>query len=459
MKKCNLLIIFFITSFLFGKLYSQKVCILGTGYVGLVTGVGLASIGNKVCCADVLPEKIEQLCNGKMPIYEPGLDELMRGPVAAGLLTFSTNIEVAIKQSDIIFVAVGTPMTENGCADLKVLEGAFDTIAKNIVNYKIICVKSTVPVGTCRRMQQMLLNRGIKRDLFDIVSNPEFLREGSAVHDFLQPDRIVIGGSSEAVAIVKDLYKSILDKGCFCLTTTLESSELIKYASNAMLASRIVFINEVARLCNKVSANVQDVAIGMGLDQRIGKDFLKPGPGFGGSCFPKDTKALTQIMKVYDVEAQLIESIFKSNAVHKQKILDAISSLLENNLSGKNIALLGLTFKANTDDIRDSFSLDAIKYLTKHDATVCVYDPQGMSNTKKIFPQIIYCDSAMRAINNADLIIVATEWEEFRKLDLAECAQKCRTKILVDLRNLFNPIELQKNGFKYYNLGFLGVYS
>lgn len=433
--------------------FAERICVLGTGYVGLVTGVGLSVLGHHVCCVDVVAEKIAQLRAGRVPIYEPGLAELMAEPVRSGLLRFETDIQTVVCSSDVIFVAVGTPMSEDGAADLSALQKAIDDIAPMIKSYKVICIKSTVPVGTCQSIIQRLVKVGVARELFDVVSNPEFLREGSAVDDFMKPDRIVIGGNPESAQRIKALYQPLFDNGTACLLTNLESSELIKYSSNAMLAMRITFINEIARLCSKTGANVHDVAKGMGLDKRIGPAFLKSGPGFGGSCFQKDTKALEYIMKSHRVGAKLTQAIFKANAAHKQKILKDLTALLGDDVKNKKVTLLGLTFKANTDDIRDSFAIDAIKYFSELGILISAYDPQGMENMRKLFPHIAYCTSAMQAIRETDLIVMVTEWNEFKKLDLNIIAHQCRTKIIADLRSLFDGCELKCRGFRYYNLG------
>ncbi len=429
-----------------------RVCIVGTGYVGLPTAGILSSFGNHVACVDVLSEKIAQINNGRLPIFEPGLEQLLQEPIKSGRLTFSTDVLSHMQRASIIVIAVGTPMSKNGAADLRAIDAVVEDLAKAITSYKIICIKSTVPVGTCAHVRDALIAKGINKDLFDIVSNPEFLREGTAVQDSLNPDRIIIGGNPRATTIIKSLYQPLIDKGSAYLITSLETSELIKYASNAMLATRITFINEMARLCDKVGANVLDVAAGMGMDKRIGTAFLVPGPGFGGSCFPKDTKALAYIMKNKKIGATLINAIYRSNVAHKKAILKQIDKLI-GDFTDKKVALLGLAFKANTDDIRDSFAIDAIAYLLAHNAHVSAYDPQGMDNMRTLFPQVSYGPTLEAAVQGADLIVIITEWNEFKTLNVANLAQACRTKRLLDLRNIIDRATAEQNGFTYIGMG------
>ena len=434
----------------------EKICVIGTGYVGLVTGIGLAHIGHDITCVDIDAKKIANLKNNIIPIYEPGLKELLIPAVkkrdnSKQSLRFNTSIDHEIQANDIIYIAVGTPMSDEGHADLRAIEATLNNIAKNITTKKIICMKSTVPVGTCAHAKQTLIKKGVNPLLFDIVSNPEFLKEGTAVEDFLHGDRIIIGCENKGAGErIKNLYLPLINNGMKYLITNLESSELTKYASNGILATKIAFINEIAQLCNKVHANVQDVATGMGMDKRIGNKFLNPGPGFGGSCFPKDTKALEATMKKNNLDAHIVRTIFKSNEQHKQVILDRINTALENK---ENVAILGLTFKANTDDIRYSFAIDLIENLQKKNKNIKAYDPQGTDNMKQLFPNVTYCTSKEDAIKNADLIVIVTEWDEFKTLDLKTCAELCRTKCIVDTRNIIKTDELKRHNFTYFNIG------
>ncbi|HBR70345.1 TPA: UDP-glucose 6-dehydrogenase [Candidatus Dependentiae bacterium] len=429
---------------------TEKICVIGTGYVGLVTGIGLAHLGHDITCIDIDKKKIEMLNRLEIPIYEPGLKELAQPLMEQKKITFSTERISAMRNADILYIAVGTPMSDTGHADLSALNATLDDIAQATDKKKIICIKSTVPVGTCAQAKKTLIAKGADPLLFEIVSNPEFLREGSSVEDFLKADRIVLGCENQEAALrIKNLYKKLIDNGTKCLITNLESSELIKYASNALLATKIAFINEIAQLCNKTGAHVLDVAEGMGMDKRIGRAFLNPGPGFGGSCFPKDTKALELIMKRYGLQAKLINTIFKSNEQHKQELLKEIDDLL----GIKTVAVLGLTFKANTDDVRYSFAIDLINHLKKRGALIKAYDPQGTKNMKEIFSDIEYCTSTKETLKAADLMVIVTEWDEFKHLDVKECAKLMRTRCIMDMRNIFDPQELKRNNFTFYNVG------
>ena len=425
---------------------------VGTGYVGLVTGVGLAHLGHEVTCVDIDKDKIEKLNRLEIPIYEPGLKELAEPLMKNKKITFSTDCINAMRNADILYVAVGTPMSDSGHADLTALEATLGDISLALNRKKVICIKSTVPVGTCSYAKSKLIEKGADPLLFEIVSNPEFLREGSSVEDFLKADRIILGcEDKEAGNRIKNLYKKLLDKGTKCLLTNLESSELIKYASNALLATKIAFINEVAQLCNKKGAHITDVADGMGMDNRISRAFLNPGPGFGGSCFPKDTKALELTMKKNAIPAKLITSIFKSNEQHKQHLLKKIDTMLK----GDTVTILGLAFKANTDDVRYSFAIDLINHLKKQNVVknIKAYDPQGTENMKKIFPDITYCSSAKDALKNSDLTIIVTEWDEFKTLDIKEIGSLMRTRAIMDMRNILDPQEVKRNNFAFYNIG------
>lgn len=429
---------------------AEKICVIGTGYVGLVTGIGLAHLGHDITCIDIDQAKIDRLNRLEIPIYEPGLKELADPLMKEQKIRFSTDRVSAMRSADILYIAVGTPMSDDGCADLSALNATLNDIAQALNKKKIICIKSTVPVGTCAQAKQTLIKKGCDPLSFEIVSNPEFLREGSSVHDFLNPDRIVIGCEDHSAGLrIKNLYKKLIDNRSKCLITNLESSELTKYASNALLATKIAFINEIAQLCNKTGANVEEVARGMGMDKRIGEQFLNPGPGFGGSCFPKDTKALELIIKKHGLEANLINAIFKSNENHKQILLKQVDHLL----GIQTVAILGLTFKANTDDIRYSFAIELIEHLQKRGAHIKAYDPQGTQNMKELFPNIEYCTSTKDTLKNSDLMVIVTEWDEFKKLNIKECADLMRTRRVMDMRNILDPNELKRNNFTFYNVG------
>jgi len=429
---------------------AEKICVVGTGYVGLVTGVGLAYLGHDVTCTDIDQKKIDMLNKLEMPIYEPGLKELAQPLMKQQKIRFSTDRIPAMRNADILYIAVGTPMSDDGQADLRALNATLNDIAQTMNKKKIICIKSTVPIGTCAQTKKNLIKKGVDPLSFEIVSNPEFLREGSSVHDFLKPDRIVIGCENQETGVrIKNLYKKLIDNGSKYVITNLESSELTKYASNALLATKIAFINEIAQLCNKTGANIHEVAKGMGMDKRIGTEFLNPGPGFGGSCFPKDTKALELIMKQYGLQPKLINNIFKSNESHKQTLLKQVDNLL----GIRTVAILGLTFKANTDDIRYSFAIELIEHLQKRGAHIKAYDPQGTQNMQTIFPNIEYCISSDQAIKDADLMVIVTEWDEFKQLDLKKCDELMRTRRIMDMRNILDPQELKRNNFLFYNVG------
>jgi UDPglucose 6-dehydrogenase len=433
----------------------EKICMVGTGYVGLVTGIGLAHLGHKVTCIDIDKDKIEKLNHLEIPIYEPGLKELAEPLMKQKKITFSTDCINSMRNADILYIAVGTPMSDSGKADLTALEATLNDISRSLNNKKIICIKSTVPVGTCSYAKSKLIEKGADPLSFDIVSNPEFLREGSSVEDFLKADRIILGCEDKnAGNRIKNLYKKLLNNGTKCLITNLESSELIKYSSNALLATKIAFINEVSQLCNKTGAHITDVADGMGMDNRISRAFLNPGPGFGGSCFPKDTRALELTMKNNRIPAKLITSIFKSNEQHKQHLIKQIDTMLK----GDTVTILGLAFKANTDDVRYSFAIDLIDHLQKNNIkNIKAYDPQGTENMKKIFPAITYCSSAKDAIKDSDLTIIVTEWNEFKSLDIKEIGSLMRTGAIMDMRNIFDPQEIKRNNFSFYNIGKLAA--
>lgn len=430
------------------------IAVIGTGYVGLVTGVGLAEVGNKVICADVDAKKIQMLKNGIIPIYEPGLREIVDSNVLAGLITFTTDIAQAITQSQVIFIGVGTPMNDNGSANLTYVKSVLDTIASSINGFKVIVTKSTVPVGTGAWIRHYLEEKGVSRDLFSLVSNPEFLREGNAVSDFLHPDRIVLGTESEqALEIMKDVYKMFTNQGTRFIYTNVATSETIKYASNAFLAVKLSYINEIANLCDATGADIKTVAFAMGLDKRISPLFLNPGPGFGGSCFPKDSQALLYMADQNHMKMPVVQASLITNEIQKTKPAEKLLALFNNDIQNKKIAILGLAFKANTDDIRYSPAINTIEILLDHGAIIHAYDPAAMDNMRAIFPHITYCTSTYDAINQAEGIIIMTEWDEFKTLDLQLLSDLMRNKVLVDARNLLDIHQLKEFGFIFDTMG------
>jgi len=431
----------------------MHIAVIGIGYVGLVTGVCFAEFGIDVTCVDKDAKKISSLKKGFVPFYEPGTEELLRRNLKAGRIHFTTNIADAVDSSLVIFIAVGTPPRGDGSADLRYVEDVAKEIAVHIKSYKVIVTKSTVPVGTGDKIKQ-IISRNLKENTdFDIVSNPEFLREGSGIEDFLRPNRVVIGASSaQAVAIMRDLYRPLYLIETPFVITDIKTAELIKYASNAFLATKISYINEIASLCESVGANVQVVAKAMGLDQRIGSKFLHAGPGFGGSCFPKDTLALLQIAKNNDVTLGIIEATIKANENQKEMMIKKIKDAM-GILKGKTICILGLSFKPNTNDLRDAPSIFIINNLLKAGAKVRAYDPVAMDDAKKIFPKITYCKDAYDALKGADAMVIITEWNQFRNLDMARIKRLARDTFFFDLRNIYEPEKLRKSGFKYYSVG------
>lgn len=453
-------LIFFQSNLLFSEVTHQlpeqkhTIAVVGTGYVGLITGVCLAEFNHTVICVDTDEKKIQMLKNGIVPIYEPGLDSLIARLSHTDRLSFTTDFNAAIESADTVFIAVGTPMGSDGCADLSAVNSVMAAIIPHLNSYKLICVKSTVPVGVGTGFVNMLADAGVDHDLYDIVSNPEFLREGSAVYDFFHPDRIIIGTESErARAIMKEIYAPLIESHIPCFFTDITSSETIKYASNAFLATKLSFINEIANLCDKSGADIQDVAYGMGLDKRIGPHFLKPGPGFGGSCFPKDCTALGVIGNRYGVTLTLVQTALAVNEAQKKKPVEKLHALMNGSLAGKTIAILGLAFKNNTDDIRYSPAIDTIGMLLAEGAHIKAYDPQAMDNMRVIFDTVDYQQTAYDALYQADAAIIMTEWDEFKNLDLGYMAHIMRSCVIVDSRNLLNPAELQQYNFAYALMG------
>ena len=432
----------------------KNITIIGTGYVGLVTGVGLSEFGNKVICADIDHNKIAHLNEGKVPIHEPGLDEIIKKNVSSNRLFFSSDIASSIKSSKVIIIAVGTPQSESGKANLDHVFSVVQTIVDNINDYKIICTKSTVPIGTGKRIINKL-KKGLEEDLdFNYVSNPEFLREGSAVKDFLWPDRIIIGTKSKkAYKIMCNIYSPLYINKNPIQRTTVETSEMIKYASNSFLALKISYINEIANLCELVGADVHDVASAMGKDGRISDKFLHPGPGFGGSCFPKDLEALLSVSNDNNISMETLKAAILANKKQKEKMGEKLEKLIPNGINGKKIAVLGLSFKANTDDVRESSSIDIINYILNLGGTVNAYDPIANNPMSKIFKAISYYDDVYNAINGADALVIMTEWNEFRALDLIRIKKLMKGNYILDTRNIINMKELSDLGFIYDNVG------
>lgn len=430
-----------------------KITVLGTGYVGLITGACFADFGHCVRCVDTQTHKIELLNNGVMPIYEPGLEHLVVKNVEQRRLYFSTDIDAALEWADCIFIAVGTPSLADGCADLTAVFKTIDMIIPHLNRYKIICVKSTVPIGTCQKIHDKLNAAGIKSEYFDVVSNPEFLREGSAIFDFMNPDRLIFGVTSDkAREYMQMIYKPLIDYDFVTLFTNLSSSETIKYASNAFLATKLSFINEIANLCDQTGADIFDVAHGVGLDKRIGSAFLKPGPGFGGSCFPKDCQALCKMGQTYKSSVLIVEAALRVNDQQKLKPFQKLQALMPE-LKGKTIGVLGLAFKNNTDDIRYSPAITLIELLRSHNVHIKAYDPAAMKEMTKVFDDLHYCASMYEAIENTDAVVVMTEWDEFKHIDLLKVRTLMRGNVIVDARNLLNTSELKAAGFEFAQIG------
>jgi UDPglucose 6-dehydrogenase len=441
----------------------MKICIIGTGYVGLVTGTCLADFGLSVTCVDQDETKISLLNSGGVPIYEPNLEDLIQKNVLAGRLTFTTGLEKAVKQSKVIFIAVGTPSNDDGSANIKQIEKVVQQIAVSMNEYKVIVNKSTVPIGTATKIKEIINSsspsplRGEGRvrvkHPFDVVSNPEFLREGSAVYDFTHPDKIVIGTTSpKALKIMQEIYRPLYLIDTPFVITNPETAELIKYACNAFLATKITFINEIANLCEKVGADVHQIAKAMGLDGRISPKFLHPGPGYGGSCFPKDTEALYHFASTCGYDFKLLKGVISVNKRQRELMVKKIKHHL-GDLKGKTIAILGLAFKQNTDDIRKSPSLDIIRLLLKEGVNIKCFDPLAMDNTKKILPNLTYCQDEYETTRDSDALVIATEWNQFRNLDLSKIKKLLKSSILLDLRNLYNPAEVKALGFMYEGVG------
>ena len=432
----------------------KKITIIGTGYVGLVTGAGFSEFGNRVICTDIDKNKIEKLNSGIIPIYEPGLEEIIKRNISDNRLLFSSNIEDAIMQSEVVIIAVGTPMGVNGATDMSFVHSAVETISNNLNSYKVVCTKSTVPIGTGKEIISQISKKVKDNNLFDYVSNPEFLREGSAVKDFLWPDRVVIGTDNQnAYQIMCDIYRPLYINKNPMSQTSIETAEMVKYASNSFLALKISYINEIANLCEVLGADVHDVANAMGQDGRISEKFLHPGPGFGGSCFPKDLEALLSISKNKSLSMETVNAAIIVNKNQKKRMVNKLINLFDENINNRKIAVLGLAFKANTDDVRESPAIDIIKGILGNGGIVNAYDPMANNEMSKIFHDIEYFDNVYDAVKNVDGIVIITEWNEFRSLDLQKIKKIMKGNIILDTRNILDMDELSSLGFVYDNIG------
>ena len=431
----------------------MNICVIGTGYVGLVTGACLAEFGMNLICVDNDIQKIDLLKQGKVFLYEPGLEDLVSKNMREGRLRFSLSIEEGVRSSLVIFIAVGTPSRDDGSADLRFVEEVAEEIAQYMNGYKVVVMKSTVPVGTSCWLKQFIQKHQPRSASFDIVSNPEFQREGSAIEDFIRPDRVVIGAESEqAIAIMKDIYSALYLIETPFVITTLETAEMIKYATNAFLATKVTFINEIANLCERVGADVRHVAQAMGLDGRIGRKFLHPGPGYGGSCFPKDTRALSRIAQEKGYTFKILDSVIQVNEEQKLRMVNKIKEMV-GDIRGKTIGILGLSFKPNTNDIRESSSITIIQGLLALGAKVKVFDPAAIEESKAVLSEVEYGKDAYDAANGSDALVLVTEWNQFRRLDLPRIKELLKTPIFIDLRNVYNPDHMRQLGFHYCGVG------
>jgi len=432
----------------------KNITVVGTGYVGLVTGAGISDFGSKVCCLDIDKAKIKLLKKGVIPIYEPGLKELVHRNVKSKRLVFSNDIEESIRNAEVIFIAVGTPEDKTGKADISTVIKVAELIGNNLNNYKVVCTKSTVPVGTGKQIISVINKNNQNNIEFDYCSNPEFLREGNAVSDFLRPDRVVLGVSSKkAFDYMKDVYRPLYINKTPLIHTTIETAEMIKYAANAFLALKISYINEVANLCDEIGADINVVSEALGADGRISPKFLHPGPGFGGSCFPKDTKALIHVAKKYDLDMNTVDAAIKTNNYQRIRMFNKIENLLEGNINNKKIAVLGLAFKQETDDVRESAAIDIISELMSRGAFIKAYDPVANDSMKKLIPDIEYKLNWQSAVEECDAVVIMTEWNEFRGMNLEELKKLMFTPIILDTRNILNISELKRLKFKFDNVG------
>ncbi|MBF0425511.1 MAG: UDP-glucose/GDP-mannose dehydrogenase family protein [Magnetococcales bacterium] len=437
----------------------MRITMIGAGYVGLVSGACFSEFGIDVTCVDTDADKVLRLQQGRIPIYEPGLDTLVARNVSAGRLRFTTDLPTAVRESTCVFIAVGTPERGgDGAADLSYVFAAARAIAGCLDHFTVVVTKSTVPVGTGREVERIIRAENPGAD-FAMASNPEFLREGSAIEDFMRPNRVVIGASDErAIALLRELYRPLYLIETPILITNIQTAELTKYAANAFLATKITFINQVANLCERVGADVHDVARGMGLDQRIGRKFLHPGPGYGGSCFPKDTQALATTARDHGEPITLVETVIAANRQQKERMVDKVVAALDGKVAGKKIAVLGLTFKPNTDDMRDAPALTILPRLQAAGASIHAYDPEGMPAARKHLPDITYVDGVYTACQDADALLILTEWNQFRNLDLARIRAAMRPTadgryLFCDFRNIYEPATMQRGGFRYFGVG------
>ena len=432
----------------------HKIAVIGTGYVGLVGGAGLADFGNQVVCVDRIAEKIDQLTRGEIPFYEPGLQEVVQRNVREGRLSFTTDFARAVAENDVILCAVGTPEGEGGRVDLSQVDSVARDVGKHMTGYRVIVQKSTVPVGTATRLRRIVEENQAKPIEFDVVSNPEFLREGSAVEDFMRPDRVVVGASSErAMEVMRSIYAPLYLNRTPIVETATESAELIKYASNAFLATKISFINEIANICEGVGADVQVVAYAMGLDKRIGPKFLHAGAGYGGSCFPKDTKALVHIAEEAGAAARIVSSAVSVNEEQKERMVTKVIEAVGGDVSGRTVGILGLAFKPNTDDMRYAASIVLAEGLSARGASIRAFDPVAMDNARELMPFIDYVADAYAVAEGADALVIATEWNEFRQLDFDRLKRLMRTPVVIDCRNVYDAEALERHGFSYVGVG------
>lgn len=431
----------------------MHIAVIGTGYVGLVTGACFAEFGVDVTCVDVDRDKVDKLNNGIIPIYEPGLDKIVEKNVAAGRLHFTTNIKGAVESALVVFLAVGTPPQADGSPDMSYYRQAARDVAEAMNGYKVLVTKSTVPVGTGKWLHEFV-TANLKMDTeFGVASNPEFLREGAAIEDFMRPDRVVIGSNDErAIDVMKDLYRPLYLIETPIVITSLEAAELIKYAANAFLATKITFINEIANLCDAIGCDVHDVARGMGMDNRIGRKFLHPGPGYGGSCFPKDTRALTTVADRFGVETRIVDAVVEANERQREAMIPKIEKLL-GDIAGKQVGILGLSFKPETDDMRESPAIEIVKTLTSRGARVKAYDPVAMDEARHCLPDIEYALDEYDAISGADILVIITEWNQFRALDMERVRSLLKTPKIADLRNIYEPQDMREMGFEYVGVG------
>ena len=431
----------------------MKLCMIGTGYVGLVSGVCFSDLGNDVICVDKDQDKINNLQKGIIPIYEPGLEELVLKNYKNKKLKFSTDLDSSIKKSDIVFICVGTPTKKISIgADLSQIYSVSKEISKSINKFKIIITKSTVPVTTGDEIEKILLKR-VNKNKFSVVSNPEFLREGEAIRDFIYPDRVVVGANDKKSAnILKNLYSPLISKGAKFISTNRRAAELIKYASNAFLATKITFINEIANLCEKTGIDVEDISIGIGLDKRIGSRFLRAGPAYGGSCFPKDTKAIVATADKFKINLSVIKSVIKSNGLRSKLLLKKVNEILVNKIKNKKICFLGVTFKANTDDMRGSSSLEMIPFLSQKGAKIKYYDPTGLKKEFNKLKNVSFSNSIYEAVKGVDLVILHTEWNDFKSINFKKLHPSKNLKIY-DMRNIYSPLKVKSQGFKYFGIG------